>query len=119
MPCKALNRRGGPCGAPPLSASRFCFTHAPEKAAERALARRKGGLAVHGLSDGPTPDVRLEAVGDVLALLETAAAELLTRKAGVTKSRALAYVAGVTLRALEVGQLEERVAALEELARAT
>src|SRR5579859_5153879 len=41
--CAAAKRDGRPCTARPLSDSAFCFGHDPQKAAERAAARRRGG----------------------------------------------------------------------------
>jgi len=114
MTCKATNKRGEPCGAPAIGGSGWCFAHHPEKARERAAARRKGGLSVHGLDDSTeTPEVRLSTAESVLGLLEKAAAELLPRKPSVQKARALAYVASVALWAVEVSELERRVSRLE------
>ena len=41
--CKATTKKGKPCGFPPQRGKDFCFTHDPEKGAERKEARRRAG----------------------------------------------------------------------------
>jgi hypothetical protein len=52
-----------------------------------------------------------------MELLEAAAADVLQDRPSQQRARSLAYVSLTILRALEVGDLEERVEALEELAK--
>jgi hypothetical protein len=112
--CEALNQRGERCQAPPLKGSRFCYHHAPELAAERAAARRRGGLRSHGLNpEAPAPEVRFRAVSDVLRLLEVAGEDILRQKPSLARARALAYLGGVCLKAFELSEIEARVRALE------
>lgn len=111
--CAATAATGEPCGARPVTGSPYCWAHAPELAQKRAAARQRGGKASHGLGDGPPPHVRLRAAGDVLGLLETAAGDLMALKPSAQRARGLAYLAGVALRAVEVAELEARIAALE------
>lgn len=114
MDCEATTKEGAACRAPAMTGRTFCFHHDPEKAGERAAARRRGGLVLHhGTADRVPPEVAIGAVRDVLELLETAASDALSRKPGIERARCLTYVAGAALKALEVGALEERVAALE------
>jgi len=40
--CEATRRDGTPCGARPLAASRFCFSHDPARATEREAAQAVG-----------------------------------------------------------------------------
>jgi hypothetical protein len=49
-------------------------------------------------------------------LLEETCGEVRRLEPGVAKARTIAYIAGVALRVLEVGELEARVAALEQVA---
>jgi hypothetical protein len=114
MTCEAMTRQGARCKAPPLTGGRFCFHHDPEKATERRQARRKGGLVLHhGSADRERPEVRLREVSDVLALLEEAAADAMTRKPGIARARCLTYVSTAAVRVIEASDLEERVRALE------
>ena len=115
MKCEATTRTGEPCKAPPLHGDRFCFHHSPERAKERADARRRGGLSLHygEGGKGERPEASIREVGDVLALLETAARDVLARKPSVQRARALVYVSGTALKALETSDLAERITALE------
>ena len=112
--CKALKEDGTCCQAPPLQDGDFCLMHSPEHAEEVAEARRLGGLrrrrekAVSGAYDFEG----LGDVGQVRRLLEIAALETLSLENSVARSRTLAYLA---LRALEVGEFEERLEALERV----
>jgi hypothetical protein len=114
--CAALNAEGEPCGMSRLHDSDFCYIHDPRKAKERAESRRKGGLNRLQALDGHTPReaVAIGAVSDVLRLLEEGAADLLAMKPGERRARALSYLSLSILRALEVGGIEDRLAALEE-----
>jgi hypothetical protein len=99
----------------PLSGSERCFNHAVETARDRAEARRKGGLATrtpHLFEIGKDPSP-LRDVASVQALLETVVHETRVQPNGPERSRALGSLLTIALRALEVGELEERIAALE------
>jgi len=115
--CQARAESGEPCRQAPLHDSDFCFWHSPDHAEEAAEARRLGGLrrrrekAVSGAYDFEG----LAEVGQVRRLLEVAAFDTLSLENSVARSRTLAYLAQVALKALEVGDLSERIEALERL----
>jgi hypothetical protein len=115
--CRAKKDNGQPCRAPRLSDSEFCFWHSPEHAEEAAEAQRLGGLrrrrekTVSGAYDFEG----LADVAQVRRLLEIAASDTLSLENSVARSRTLAYLAQVALKALEVGELAERIEALERL----
>jgi hypothetical protein len=115
--CKGLKEDGGHCQAPPLLDGDFCLMHSPEHAEEMAEARRLGGLrrrrekAVSGAYDFEG----LADVGQVRRLLEIAALDTLSLENSVARSRTLAYLAQAALKALEVGEFEERLETLERL----
>ena len=114
--CKATKRDGRPCQAWSVAGSEFCFWHDPARAADRARASANGGHARHGRHLVSTDDgepVSVADVADVLALLERAVNDVLTLENSIARARALGYLAGAALRALEVGQLEQRLEALE------
>lgn len=106
---------GQPCRQAPLRDSEFCFWHSPEHAEEAAEARRLGGLRrrkektvasaydLEGLDDVPK----------IRRLLEIAVFDTLALENSVARSRMLAYLAQVALKALEVGEFEARLEALE------
>jgi len=115
--CNALKEDGSRCQAAPLLDGDFCLMHSPEHAEEMAEARRLGGLrrrrekAVSGAYDFDG----LAAVDQVRRLLEIAALDTLSLENSVARSRTLAYLGQVALKALEVGELAERIDALERL----
>jgi hypothetical protein len=115
--CKALKEDGSRCQAAPLLDGDFCLMHSPEHAEEMAEARRLGGLrrrrekAVSGAYDFEG----LVDVGQVRRLLEIAVLDTLSLENSVARSRTLAYLAQVALKALEVGEFEQRLDALERL----
>jgi hypothetical protein len=91
--------------------------HSPDHAEEMAEARRLGGLrrrrekTVSGVYDFDG----LTDVAQVQRLLEIACLDTLSLENSVARSRTLAYLAQVALKALEVGELAERIEALERL----
>ncbi len=113
--CKALNERGQPCGAYPMHDDDYCFSHSPEHAEEAAEARRLGGLrrrrerAVEGAFDFDG----LDSVAAVRRVLEIAIIDTLGLENSIARSRTLAYLGQVSLKVLEVGDLDQRIAALE------
>ena len=114
MSCQATTKAGDRCKAPALQGDTFCFHHSPDRAAERAAARRRGGLRLHhGDGGGERPDVSIRDVRDIVRLLETAAGDVLARKPSVQRARALVYISTTALKALEAANLEERITALE------
>ena len=97
----------------------FCFWHSPEHAEAAAEARRLGGLRrrKERITGGAYDFVGLESVAQIRRLLEIATADTLVLESSIARSRALAYLSQMALKALEVGELEERVRALEEVTR--
>jgi hypothetical protein len=89
--------------------------HDPALAKERSEARRRGGLnkRVQKASDVDRP-ARLRSVEDVLRLLEETLADTRLLENGANRSKVFVSIALAALRALEVGQLEERLEALEQ-----
>jgi hypothetical protein len=63
--------------------------------------------------------LRFDSATDVLAILDLAAAVAVSDRAAepIERARALAHIAGVALKALQVRDLEARVEALERVLR--
>ena len=113
--CTATTTNGKACGAPALQGRPFCYAHDPERAQERADARRRGGYnrrtpKAHAPEGYPT---RLRSVDDVTALLEATLRDTWAQENSGARTQALVRLAHGALKALEVGELEERLAALE------
>jgi hypothetical protein len=90
--------------------------HDPDKAEERAEARRLGGLnrRRRKRSEKPVSHLSLRTPDAVLRLLETAALDTLCLENSIARSRALAYLSGQALQAIEASDLEARLSQLEE-----
>ena len=113
--CTATTTTGRPCQAPAQQGRPFCFAHDPERAAERADARQRGGYnrRTPKATDPEGYPTRLRSVGDVQALLERALADTWAQENSGARTQALVRLAHGALKALEVGDLEERLARLE------
>jgi hypothetical protein len=96
-------------------ASGLCFWHDPEHAGEAAEARRLGGLRRRKEStvSGAYDFDGLDSVAKITRLLEIAVVDTLSQENSLSRSRTLAYLAQMALKALEIGEHEERLRALE------
>ena len=89
--------------------------HSPEHAEDMAEARRLGGLrrrrevAISGAYDF----VSLQSVADIRRLLEVAVLDTLGLENSIARARTLAYLAVAAIKLLDVGELEQRLTALE------
>ena len=105
-----------PCGAPPGRESRYCFWHDPDKADDLTEAQRLGGLrrkrertiaAAYDFTGLGSTDA-------IARLLEIAATDALYLENSVARGRLLISAGLAALRLLEVGELEARLAVLEQ-----
>jgi hypothetical protein len=93
----------------------YCFAHDPERATDAADARRLGGLrrrkegTIALAYDLPG----LDTVAGVRRLLEIVETDGLSLDNGIARLRILISTAGTAIALLKVGELEERLAALE------
>ena len=115
MLCKMIAASGKACGAY-AGQSGYCYMHDPARAVERAAARRLGGRRRRAASGDPgrAPEAIRDIAG-VLDLLDFARLDALRLENSVARGRLLVAMAGAYLAALQVGELEERVRALEAL----
>lgn len=113
--CQAIAEGGQPCQARPLRDGDHCFWHDPESQGDAQEARRLGGLrrrreaTLAGVYDFDG----LADVGAIRRILEIAVTDTLELGNSVARNRTLAYLAQMALRCVEVGELDERLAALE------
>ncbi len=113
--CQGTNARGEPCGMTPLTGAGLCFAHDPARGRERAEARLKGGRNRRVALSPPTEAPSLRDVGAIQAQLERALGDTLRLENSNGRSRTLGYLCGYALRALEVGEIEARLEALEAM----
>ncbi len=118
MGCQAKTKTGRECGNNTLKGSEYCFTHDPRRAAERAAARKLGGMR-RGAHAGDTSSLpaKIKTVDGVLSLLDYCLAELAALDNGIPRARALIALAGEYLNTLSVGEFEQRLEALEQAAK--
>jgi hypothetical protein len=116
--CQHRKANGEPCQANAMSGSPFCFFHDPEMVAERTEARRAGGQKNKAaVLPTETPDRPLTGVQDVVALLGETINQVRRGQIDPKVSNAVGYLAGILLKALEQGDLEQRLAALESIVK--
>ena len=117
--CAFCGPSGEPCRAAPLRDSQFCLMHSPEHALEVQEARRLGGLRRkrEATLSGAYDFEALDTVSGIRRLIQVAAMDTLGMENSISRNRTLAYLAQVALRTLEVGDLEERIIALEQAVR--
>lgn len=110
---------GETCRMHPLQHSEFCWVHPPERVKEVQEARRLGGLRRKRESTISTAYQfeSLNSVEGIRRIVLIAVLDALSMENSMSRARTLAYLAQVALRMLEVGDIEERVEALEELTK--
>jgi len=113
--CAYAKADGQPCRMAPLHDRPYCFSHDPERAAEATEARRLGGLrrrkegTIAVAYDLPG----LDTVAGIRRLLEIVVTDGVGLENGVARLRVLIATAGAATNLLKVGELEDRLAALE------
>jgi hypothetical protein len=116
MRCNHKKPDGARCRANALPGTERCMFHDPAKAAARAAGRQKGGVnrSKPAATLGPdTPDLPLKSVADVVAALGQTINQVRSGRLAVNVGNCLGVLAGVLLKAIEGGELEQRLAALE------
>jgi hypothetical protein len=113
--CAAVKESGEPCGTPPITDSEFCLWHDPDRHQDAAEARRLGGLRKRREATlaGVYDVGNLDSVGDLRQLLRIAALDALGLDNSIARTRALVSIALAGARLLDLGELEDRLAALE------
>jgi hypothetical protein len=109
--CAGTRKDGAACTAREMGPGDYCFAHAPDRAAERAAARERGGRgrATRARLDRLVPATLRPMISTLLGALDEVHAGTLDPK----QASAMAALAGAVTRAYSVGVLEQRVADLE------
>jgi hypothetical protein len=116
MRCQKKKHDGKQCRARALTGNQFCSLHAePGKAAELGSRGGRGRAVSNDPEHDTSPSVELPKTAEgVRDLLAEAITQIRRRKLDTKVGNALAYVASSLLRAIELGDLESRLRALEE-----
>lgn len=118
--CKSVTTNGQPCQAQAIKGSRFCFIHDPASGAARAKARKRGGerRRVPHAGKHETIPAQVRTIGDVLAVLDYALAEVMPLENSIQRGRLIVAIAGAFVEAIKTGELESRLAAIESALKA-
>jgi hypothetical protein len=114
--CAYAKADGQPCRMAPLHDRPYCFSHDPERAEDAAEARRIGGL--RRKKEGTIavaydlPD--LDTVAGIRRLLEIVKIDGVGLENGIARLRVLISTAVAAMNLLKVGELEDRIATLEQ-----
>ena len=112
--CKFVKQNKEPCQAPALSGSDCCYWHSPEMAQKRAEARKRGGLNRRAGKRSNHGPYSIKSVDDIKGALESALNDACGLENSHARARTIGYLCQIALKAFEVGELENRVAALED-----
>ena len=116
--CQATTKKGAPCNAWAVAQSPYCFQHHPEFAAQRRLARAKGGYARHGRSIGSVGQAQpipLDSMTDVVTLLQWAINQTRKLENSLHRNNTLGTLATQLMKAFDMAALEARLAELEHI----
>lgn len=99
-----------------LTGDDYCFFHSPDKAKDRAKAQRKGGKKAlaekkHILKES---NIQIKNTSDVVKLLNKTINQVRTGEIEVKIANSVGYLSGICLKAIEQGDIEERLDALED-----
>lgn len=113
--CQGKTKLGQPCKMAPISGGQFCFSHSPTTRAKQAAARKRGGRNRSRHAGNPsTIPTEIKSLDDAGNLLNYVIQELLIMDNGVVRNRVLLQAYELCLKSIEIGELEERIKALEQ-----
>jgi len=118
--CKGQTKTGTQCRAHP-GKSGWCTFHDPALGGARARGRVRGGQRhrTPAVADISKVQLPIRDTAGVMRLLDVAAEDTLAQPNSTYRSRALVTISLAFLKGIEIGQLEQRLIALEEMFRAT
>jgi hypothetical protein len=114
--CAYAKADGQACRMAPLHDRPYCFSHDPARAEEAAEARRLGGLRrrKEGTITVAYDLPGLDSVAGIRRLLEIVVTDGLSLENGIARQRVLISTAVAAMNLLKVGEIEDRIATLEQ-----
>jgi len=112
--CKFVKESGENCGALSMKDSDYCFFHNPKTAAAREESKRNGGKSRIIVVNGKFPEIKIKKVSDVVRLLTDLINGVLSGETDLRIATGITYIANTVLKGLELGEVEKRLAELEE-----
>ena|SRR3989338_607984 len=113
MKCDYIKPNNDKCNANAMTDSRFCFKHNPDTEIERNIAVFRGGYATKKPGE-LLPPVKLQSINDISGLIEDTINRIRTEPLTHHQANSIGYLSGILLKALEVGEYEKRLEALEQ-----
>lgn len=115
MNCKGKTKSGKPCKMPAIKGTHYCFTHNPETRTAQAQARKRGGFnsSTPHAGSAETIPADVQTIDQARSILNYTLAELLVMDNSIARARALLAAFDSFVKAFEIGELEQRIAALE------
>ena len=112
--CRAKNKNGESCNAS-ANGNGFCYMHDASRGRERAEARRRGGLQriTPSVADKSLVPKVTRTITDVMTILDYALQESLELQNSIQRGRLLVSIAHGYIEALKVGEMEQRLEAVE------
>lgn len=120
--CQAIGRTGRPCEAPARQGSSFCSFHDPKSAEAIQEGRRAGGRERSkpaATVEAQEPDLPVATAQDIIRLIGDTISRVRKGTLDVRVGNTIGYLASVALRALEVGDIEERFEQVEAAIKAS
>jgi len=114
--CKATTTTGTPCKMAALRGGKYCYNHSPGAGADRALSRKRGGAmrTTRHFAKPDTLPAKVDTHTDAHALLNYTLAEVGGMDNTHNRARLLLSLFDSFIKSFEIGELEKRIAALEQ-----
>ena len=118
--CKAKTNSGGPCKAQARQGGQYCFTHDPASGKARATARKLGGKRNRTPHAGQADilPVTVATIAQATKILDYALAEIIPMENSIARGRLLIALVAGYINAFQVGELENRIMAIETALKA-
>ena len=116
--CEAVTQRGTPCRSFALAGRPWCMAHDPERASTVRTARAKGGATASKLRMLRSRRAKLDTVAALVGFTAGIIHDVVEHVLPYETGRVVLYGVSIQRQLLETGDLERRLAALEEQARA-
>lgn len=99
-----------------MAGVKYCFTHNPETKTKKELAILRGGIAPKPRKEEkPLPPISVRSIEDVLVLIEDTINRVRTEPITHQKANCIGYLANISLKALEVGEIDEKLELVNSL----
>jgi len=114
--CKHTKDDGTPCGAYPMTGSKYCYLHNPDISDEKKkLAQKRGGASKSLTIAEPLPPMRLENPQDAITLIADTINKVRTGQLDVRVANCIGVLSGHLIKAFETAQLKDKVEMIDRI----